>query len=65
LPPAGQGAAVTTPNGFVYSAKAGTGVLTVNVAQATATTAGSVVGLGYFSTNSLLVDFTNGMQGWK
>jgi hypothetical protein len=56
---------VTTPNGFVYSAKAGTGVFTVNVAQVTATTAGSVVGLGYFATNSLLVDFTNGMQGWK
>jgi hypothetical protein len=56
---------VTTPNGFVYSAKAGIGVFTVNVAQVTATTAGSVVGLGYFATNSLLVDFTNGMQGWK
>jgi hypothetical protein len=56
---------VTTPNGFVYSALAGGGVFAVNVAQATATTAASVIGLGYFATNSLLVNFTSGVQGWK
>lgn len=63
--PSGSSFQVTTPSGFVYSAQAGTGIFAVNVAQATATTAGSVVGLGYFATNSLLVDFTSGVQGWK
>jgi hypothetical protein len=56
---------VTTPNGFVYSAEAGTDLFAVNVIQGSATTSGSVIGLGYFQTNSLLVDFTNRVQGWK
>ena len=54
--PPGSSFQMTTPNGFVYSAVAGAGVFAVNVAQATARTAGSVIGFGYFATNSLLVD---------
>lgn len=63
--PAGSSFQVTTPNGFMYSAEAGTDLFAVNVTQASATTAGSVVGLGYFATNSLLMDFANGTQGWR
>jgi hypothetical protein len=55
----------TTPGGFVYTAEAGTDLFAVHVQQASGTTSGSVMGLGYFQTNSLLTDFTTGLQGWK
>jgi hypothetical protein len=53
------------PGGFVYSTEAGTDLFAAHVQQAATTTQGSVIGLGYFQTNSLLTDFTTGMQGWK
>lgn len=56
---------LTTASGFVYSATAGSDIFTVKVQPLPATAQGSVVGLPYFQTNSLLTDFTTGMQGWK
>jgi hypothetical protein len=62
---AGTAFQVATPSGFVYSAPVGTDLFAVNIGQGNATTAGSVVGLGYFKTNSLIIDFANELQGWK
>jgi hypothetical protein len=56
---------LTTPSGFGYSATAGADLYGVRVQPASATTAGSVIGLGYFETNSLLINFATGIQGWK
>jgi hypothetical protein len=62
---AGSSVLVGTPSGFTYSYTAGAG------SEATATTvqqnsaAQSIVGVGYFTTNSLFVDFTAGTEGWK
>ncbi len=62
--PAGDSVTVSTPSGFVYAAQSGSGLSTVVVNPGVDGTA-SVVGLGYFTTNALLVDFTTGTQGWK
>ena len=62
--PPGDSIEVTTPSGFVYSQISSTGVATINV-NSNASTSGAVIGLAYFTTNSLLVDFTTGTQGWK
>jgi hypothetical protein len=62
---AGSSVLVGTPSGFTYSYTAGAG------SEATATTvqpnsaAQSIVGVGYFTTNSFFVDFTSGTEGWK
>jgi hypothetical protein len=62
---AGSSVLVGTPSGFTYSYAAGAG------SEATATTvqpnsaAQSIVGVGYFTTNSFFVDFTAGTEGWK
>ncbi len=56
---------ITTAGGFVYSTPAGQGLFAVAVRTGAATTQGSVMGLGYFQTNSLLTNFTMGVQGFK
>lgn len=56
---------VTTASGFVYSATTGTDLYGIRIQQSSATTSGSIMGLAYFETNSLLINFTTGMQGWK
>jgi hypothetical protein len=53
----------TTPNGFAYAIVAGGGVDSVQVTQGSS--AQSVVGLPYFTTNSFFIDFTNNTEGWK
>jgi hypothetical protein len=53
---------LTTPSGFMYTASNGSDVSAVHVQQSSS---GSVIGLGYFETNSLLIDLTKGIQGWK
>ncbi len=62
--PSGDSIQVTTPLGFVYTQISSTGVSTINV-NSSASTNAAVIGLGYFTTNSLLVDFTTASQGWK
>jgi hypothetical protein len=56
---------ITTAGGFVYSASAGRGLFAIAARTAATTTQGSVMGLGYFQTNSLLTNFTTGIQGLK
>ena len=62
LPTAVESFGVTMPNGFSYTATNGSDVNAVQVQQSSS---GSVIGLGYFEKDSLLIDFTTGMQGWK
>jgi hypothetical protein len=62
--PSGDSIQVTTPSGFVYTQTAATGVSAIIVNSGASTNA-AVIGLGYFTTNSLLVDFATETQGWK
>ena len=63
--PPGTSVAVGTPSGFTYNYTAGSD------SQGTATTvqqdspAESIIGVGYFTTNSFFVDFTSNTEGWK
>jgi hypothetical protein len=61
---AGDTVQVTTPSGFVYSYTAGTGV-DDSVVTPNSTAGQSVIGIGYFTTNSFFIDFTSGTAGWK
>jgi hypothetical protein len=61
---AGDTVQVTTPSGFVYSYTAGTGV-DDSVVTPNSTAVQSVIGIGYFTTNSFFIDFTSGTEGWK
>ena len=61
--PGGTDVLVTTPSGFTYSYIAATGA-TNTVVEANSTAA-SIVGVAYFTTNSLFVDFTTSTEGWK
>jgi hypothetical protein len=54
---------VTTPSGFKYDYTSGTGILTTIVNPDT--DIDSIIGIGYFTTNSLLIDFTSSIEGWK
>lgn len=60
----GDSIQVTTSSGFVYTQTSSTDVSAINV-NAGASTNAAVIGLGYFTTNSLLVDFATASQGWK
>jgi hypothetical protein len=53
---------IATPSGFTYSTTNGPDVDAVRVQQSSQ---GSVIGLGYFETNFLLINFVTGIQGWK
>jgi hypothetical protein len=52
------------PSGFKYTyTTAGTGTaMTVVDAGANGN---SIIGIQYFTTNSFLIDFTSGIEGWK
>lgn len=62
---------VMMSSGFMYAASVGSGVDAVQVADLTAAQSAnpadisSVIGLGYFTTNSFFIDFTAGTEGWK
>lgn len=62
-PQAGASVGFTTPSGFVYSMTAGSGVDLVQVNLGT--TAQSVVGLPFFTTNGFFIDFSDNTEGWK
>jgi hypothetical protein len=62
--PVGSTVTFSTPSGFTYSySTAGTEPFTtvVNVGY----TGSSIVGIGYFTTNSFFIDYTSGATGWK
>lgn len=61
--PDGADVLVTTPSGFTYSYTSAPGV-TNTVVEANSSAA-SIVGVAYFTTNSLFVDFATSTEGWK
>jgi hypothetical protein len=56
---------VTTASGFVYSYAATAGGVDDVVVTPNSTAGQSVIGIGYFTTNSFFIDFTAGTEGWK
>jgi hypothetical protein len=58
----GSTVTLTMPSGFSYSYSAGSGIADTLVA---AGDGNSIVGVQYFTTNYLLLDFTSGIIGWK
>jgi len=63
--PAGTSVVVGTPSGFTYSYTAGSGSQATTTTVQPDSTAESVIGVGYFTTNSFFVDFTSGTAAWK
>jgi hypothetical protein len=63
--PSGTSVTVQTPSGFTFSYTAGTSSDPTNTVVQLNSTAQSIVGVGYFTTNSFFVDFTSGVEGWK
>jgi hypothetical protein len=61
---AGSSVLVTTPSGFAYDYIADSAQL-LNTNVNANSTAPSIVGIGYFTTNSLFTDYSSGSQGWK
>ena len=59
----GTPVAVTLPGGFKYAYKAGGGTYTTIVNPGGIST--QVLGIAYFTTNALFVDFTTSTEGWK
>jgi hypothetical protein len=49
--------------GFSYSYTSDTGYLKTVVEPDTTTV--NVIGIGFFTTNSLFIDFTTSTEGWK
>jgi hypothetical protein len=63
--PPGSSVMVATPSGFTFSYTGGSGSEVTNTIVQLGSTAESIVGIGYFTTNSFFVDFTSGTEGWK
>jgi len=63
--PSGNTVLVQTPSGFSFSYMAGTGSQATNTLVQQNSTAESIIGVGYFTTNSFFIDFTAGTEGWK
>ena len=62
--PVGSSVSVTTPSGFSYSyvsTSSDPWATIVNVDFSGST----VIGIGYFTTNSFFIDFSSGTEGWK
>jgi len=60
----GTSVLVTTPSGFSYAYLAGSGTTATAVDPATST-ADSIIGIAFFTTNSLFIDFTSSIEGWR
>ena len=56
---------VTTPSGFAYQFSTGTGYLTTGVVQADDNSDFSNLGIEFFTQNSFLLNYANGVEGWK
>jgi hypothetical protein len=61
----GTSVTVATPSGFSYGFTAGSGSQTTTTTVQPDSAAESVIGVGYFTTNSFFVDFSSGTEGWK
>ena len=61
--PTGTTVTFTQPSGFAYSYTSGTGSFETLVEPDTTTV--NVIGIGFFTTNSLFIDFTTSTEGWK
>jgi hypothetical protein len=62
--PVGSSVLITTPSGFTYdylSTASDPLATIVNVDY----TGSTVIGIGYFTTNSFFIDFRSGSEGWK
>ena len=61
---AGSTVLVTTPSGFTYSYSS-----TISDPLATIVntdfSGSTIIGIGYFTTNSFFIDFSSGTEGWK
>ncbi len=62
--PSGSSVMFTTPSGFTYLYDTSSTLPFATVVDA-GYTGSSIVGIGYFTTHSLLLDFTSGATGWK
>jgi hypothetical protein len=60
----GTSVLVTTPSGFSYTYTAGSGI-TATVVDPATSTADSIIGIAFFTTNSLFIDFTSSIEGWR
>jgi hypothetical protein len=63
--PSGDMVLVQTPAGFTFSYRAGTASQVTDTLVQQNSTAESVIGIGYFTTNSFFIDFTAETEGWK
>jgi hypothetical protein len=63
--PSGSSVMVGTPSGFTFSYTAGSGSAVTETIVQPNSAAESIIGIGYFTTNSLFIDFTSGTEGWK
>jgi hypothetical protein len=61
---AGSTVMVTTPSGFTYTYESGAAGPSSTSVITDATNV-SIVGIGYFTTNSYFVDFSSSITGWK
>jgi hypothetical protein len=63
--PSGSSVMVATPSGFTFSYTSGSGSEVTNTIVQPGSIAESIVGIGYFTSNSFFIDFTAGTVGWK
>jgi hypothetical protein len=63
--PLGSSVSVAVPSGFTYSYTAGSGSQINATTVQLNTTAESIVGVGYFTSNAFFIDFTTGTEGWN
>jgi hypothetical protein len=61
--PAGTTVTFAQTAGFAYSYTSGTGYFETVVEPDTTTV--NVIGIGFFTTNSLFIDFTTSTEGWR
>jgi hypothetical protein len=61
--PAGTTVTFEQSSGFEYSYTSGTGYFDTVVEPDTTTV--NIIGIGFFTTNSLFIDFKTGTEGWK
>ena len=67
-PPSGSILQPTTmdlSSGFTYDYTAGAGSDVTDTQVQSGSNVQSIVGVGYFTTNSFVIDYTTGMEGWK
>jgi hypothetical protein len=62
--PVGSTLLVTTPSGFTYSYNSSISDPFATIVNADFS-GSTVIGIGYFTTNSFFIDFSSGTEGWK